>query len=130
MVLDCRITNFEVCNLSDIKNAAKLSRKKVLFAVFGVAIGLMLGIFIYLNSLSVHDNDDLGFDSQSIEPNSSIDLSFAPELTQSTQGVIFHDVEQKIEFLKVEDSIYLVPKNDSSIKVYKTDDGKNIIEIE
>lgn len=124
--LDDEDYDIEYENFEDKPNVYKLLTiaMVILFLVCAVS-------FIAINHYKKGKSDieKYDYDSSKTYPNSFADLSDDIDLTKDKHVVGFYDVEDKIEFLKIEGSIYLVPKKDSDIEVYKNDSGKHIIKI-
>lgn len=140
MKVDIEADNNELetqCEKVDVK-VEKVNRKSRHFALaillFIVFLIVVLGVvFVVEDDYGIFEENydyevllDNGLQSNKIDLG---DASFYEPISLDESSVSIDDLEQQVELLKIGDSIYLIPKRDNSVDVYKNDENQLIIKI-
>lgn len=122
------------------KNAIKTKKRTryilLVFMFFMICIAVVLGVAFYYKYdntydnriIDISENDFTDLDILEVEPRIDI-ANDQQELFRDNSYVSTVDLEQYVFLKKVGSSIYLIPNDNSKIDVYKSEDGKLIIEI-
>lgn len=122
------------------KNAIKTKKRTryilLVFMFFMICIAVVLGVAFYYKYDNTYDNRIIDIsendftDLEILEVEPRIDIANdQQELFRDNSYVSTVDLEQYVFLKKVGSSIYLIPNDNSKIDVYKSEDGKLIIEI-
>lgn len=104
---------------------------KTRFLVIGLMIlASVVGILaIYVNTTGVSNIEKYDFNSEQSFQNSFTEISDIVDFTQDEHVVGFYDLEEKIEFIKIEDDVYLIPKKNTLVEVYENDNKQLVIKV-
>lgn len=120
--------------LNKEENKNKKTPRYILFAFmsFLICSAVILGVAFYYK----YDNRNVGFsennfkDLEILEVNPRINIdNDQKEMFRDSSYVSTDDLEKYVFLNKVGSSIYLIPNDSSEVDIYKSEDGKLIIEI-
>ena len=84
---------------------------------------------IYVNTTGVSNIEKYDFNSEPRLQKSFIEISDIADLEQDEHVVGFYDLEEKIEFIKIENEVYLIPKKNTLVEVYENDNKQLVIKV-